>query len=97
MIARLLGLNAAQKFDVQKIYNKSDERASAERLYWQRMLESMPETSRSSIAIRGTAHANGRRRKILRKSQRAYASSYRLRLGRCTIGMSYFRPSAIPR
>ena len=42
MIARLLGLNAAQKFDVQKIYNKSDERASAERLYYQRMLESMP-------------------------------------------------------
>jgi phage terminase large subunit-like protein len=41
MIARLLGLNAAQKLDVQKIYNKSDDKASAERLYTQRMLESM--------------------------------------------------------
>ena len=41
--ARLLGLDAAQKLDVQKIYNKSDEKASAERLSWERLLESMPQ------------------------------------------------------
>jgi predicted phage terminase large subunit-like protein len=40
--ARLLGLNAAKKLDVHKIYNKSDEKASAESLYRQRLWQSMP-------------------------------------------------------
>src|ERR1700728_1048888 len=31
-IARLMGLDAAQKLDVHKIYNKSDEKASADSL-----------------------------------------------------------------
>ena len=41
--ARLLGLDAGKKLDVHKIYNKSDEKASAERLSWERLLESMPQ------------------------------------------------------
>jgi phage terminase large subunit-like protein len=39
---RLLGLGAAKKLDVQKIYNKSDEKASAESLYRQRVWQIMP-------------------------------------------------------
>src|ERR1700722_7349766 len=40
--AHLLGLDAAKKLDVHKIYNKSDEKASAESLYRQRVWQSMP-------------------------------------------------------
>ena len=40
--ARLLGLDAGKKLDVHKIYNKSDEKASAKRLSLERLLESMP-------------------------------------------------------
>jgi hypothetical protein len=41
--ARLLGLDAAKKFDAQKIYNKRDEKASAESLSRQRVWQSMPQ------------------------------------------------------
>jgi predicted phage terminase large subunit-like protein len=40
--ARLLGLDAAKKLDVHKIYNKSDEKASADSLYRQLVWQSMP-------------------------------------------------------
>jgi phage terminase large subunit-like protein len=48
-IARLLGLDASQQLDVQKIYNTGDEKASAARLARELVYENMPRDEQEFI------------------------------------------------